>query len=326
MESFMKVYLSVFLLFLLFTPSAFADYGISYHTNITYGTGKVFDGDGVKRNKSLKLDLYKPIEASCARPRPFVLFIHGGKFEGGSRTGWIKDVAKRLTKKGFVTASIDYRLMNDLPLPNYNFGRLVLEGLQKQADFVESRMGYDAGLSESNIRAAVRKYDYKQSNQVPEETKRVIGMMAAAEDTAKALNWANNNADDYCINTNRISVVGASAGSITGLNLVYGARGYGISIPPIRSVVNLFGGLMHIDLLRSSSPPVLSLHGINDNVVPADASRILHSKALQKGMSSQLILVNAGHGDGPNFLSIIYNGKTLETRAYEFLKSLSPPP
>ena len=59
---------------------------------------------------TLLLDLYRPAGDSVSR-RPLVVFVHGGSFSGGSRTSpEIVDEATTLARRGYVTASISYRL------------------------------------------------------------------------------------------------------------------------------------------------------------------------------------------------------------------------
>jgi acetyl esterase/lipase len=68
-----------------------------------------------------RMDLYLP-PASFKGPRPFVVFVHGGAFAGGSKrtTGTFANwpgVLAALSAKGYVVASIDYRLLGDAIAP-----------------------------------------------------------------------------------------------------------------------------------------------------------------------------------------------------------------
>ena len=64
------------------------------------------DGDTL----TLQLDLYQPAGDNAAS-RPLIVFVHGGAFRTGNRTsGEIVDQANVFAKKGYVTASITYRL------------------------------------------------------------------------------------------------------------------------------------------------------------------------------------------------------------------------
>lgn len=73
---------------------------------ITYGSAVEQDGDTL----TLQLDLYQPAGDNAAS-RPLIVFVHGGAFRAGNRTsGEIVDQANVFAKKGYVTASITYRL------------------------------------------------------------------------------------------------------------------------------------------------------------------------------------------------------------------------
>jgi predicted peptidase len=60
--------------------------------------------------EALKLDLYQP-KGDTATKRPVVIFAHGGGFTGGDKSSGPSAVlAKEFAKKGYLTASIAYRL------------------------------------------------------------------------------------------------------------------------------------------------------------------------------------------------------------------------
>jgi predicted alpha/beta-fold hydrolase len=59
----------------------------------------------------LKLDLYQPKHDKLTKKRPVVIFAHGGGFTGGDKNaGPSPTLAEEFAKKGYVTASINYRL------------------------------------------------------------------------------------------------------------------------------------------------------------------------------------------------------------------------
>jgi len=58
-----------------------------------------------------KLDLYTP-SGDRAKARPVVVWIHGGGFRAGSKTNRnVVDLATAFAQRGYVAASIDYRLL-----------------------------------------------------------------------------------------------------------------------------------------------------------------------------------------------------------------------
>lgn len=74
--------------------------------DITYGSAPNQAGQTV----TLKLDVYRP-DGDAVTTRPTVIFVHGGSFRSGNKTSAeIVDEATVAAKKGFVAASISYRL------------------------------------------------------------------------------------------------------------------------------------------------------------------------------------------------------------------------
>lgn len=151
--------------------------------HITYGTATNFNG-GID---TLKLDLYWP---ECpaqqgAAPRPLLLWIHGGAFLAGDKSDpSITRLCKRFAERGYVTASIDYRLgfVSDdaawsCTYPNYScvFG----------ADSIEWMRSYYRGI----------------------------------QDGKGALRFLINRHQQYHIDTSNIFVAGESAGAFLALGI-----------------------------------------------------------------------------------------------------------
>jgi poly(3-hydroxybutyrate) depolymerase len=65
----------------------------------------------IKNVDTLKLDLYQPVDDRLKK-RPLFVIIHGGGFTTGTRTdASLISLANGIAKKGFVVASVDYRLL-----------------------------------------------------------------------------------------------------------------------------------------------------------------------------------------------------------------------
>ena len=74
--------------------------------DIEYGTAVNLDQQTVH----LKLDLYRP-QGDTLTSRPAIVWVHGGSFSSLDKTsGELVDEAQTFSKKGYVNASIDYRL------------------------------------------------------------------------------------------------------------------------------------------------------------------------------------------------------------------------
>ena len=72
---------------------------------VEYGTGG---------EHKLQLDLYLPKDRTKATPA--IIFIHGGAWKSGKR-GDMKFYCVKFAEKGYVTATLTYRLMNEAPFP-----------------------------------------------------------------------------------------------------------------------------------------------------------------------------------------------------------------
>lgn len=76
--------------------------------DITYGLAPA---DEYGERQELKLDLYRPKQDS-ARKRPAVIWVHGGGFANGDKaTGPSPELARKFASMGYVSASINYRLL-----------------------------------------------------------------------------------------------------------------------------------------------------------------------------------------------------------------------
>jgi hypothetical protein len=73
-------------------------------TTVTYTTAN---------STNLQMDVYQP-SGDTLLQRPVIVFAHGGSFIGGSRTNdnVVVDLCTNFAKRGYVCASIDYRLGN----------------------------------------------------------------------------------------------------------------------------------------------------------------------------------------------------------------------
>ncbi len=92
--------------------------GLSPNNNIIYGTGPVtLPTVGVV---NLQLDLYHPTGPNLPPKLPGVVVIHGGGFNSGAKEdGGIRTLAIEYAKRGYIAASIGYRL-NGSFLPGSN--------------------------------------------------------------------------------------------------------------------------------------------------------------------------------------------------------------
>lgn len=232
--------------------------------NVTYHTAN---------NRENRVDLYLPRGAEG--PTPVLMYIHGGGWRGGSKEGNVLRLLPWL-EKGWAVVNVQYRL------------------------------------------AAV--------SLAP----------AAVEDCLCALRWVIRNAEDYNIDPSRIVVTGNSAGGHLALTtgMIPVSAGLDRECPgpetlSVAAVINWYGITDVGDLLdgpnmktyavtwmgslanrfevaervspltyvRAGLPPILTIHGDADPVVPHQHATRLHEALAAAGVSNELHVVpGGGHG------------------------------
>ncbi|QYJ02591.1 carboxylesterase family protein [Nocardioides panacisoli] len=84
--------------------------GVEYRPDIVYGSAR----DHTGRRQRLELDLWLPPESGTRRPA--VILAHGGGFYRGHRKmRRIRALAESIAERGYVTASVTYRLSPTRP-------------------------------------------------------------------------------------------------------------------------------------------------------------------------------------------------------------------
>jgi acetyl esterase/lipase len=232
--------------------------------NITYLTANNYDA---------KLDVYVPREAGA--PNPTLIYIHGGGWVGGSKeTSWLQLLP--YLEAGWSVVNVEYRLA------------------------------------------------------------RVSLAPAAVEDCRCALRWVIRNAKQYNFDTTRLVVTGHSAGGHLSLTtgMLPPSAGLDRECPgteelKVAAIVNWFGIGDVVDLLdganmkeyavtwlssmpnreevarrvspltyvRAGLPPIITIHGDADPVVPYTHAVRLQESLNKAGVPNQLITIPGGkHG------------------------------
>lgn len=239
-------------------------------SNITYGANNSYTG----ANTTLKMDFYAPT-GDTVSARPLIIWIHGGSFIGGSKTdGDMVTFSQRFAKKGYVCASIDYRL-GFFPFDSANAVKAVVRAVQ-------------------DSRAALRFFykDRASTNTYKIDTNHIyIGGSSAGAITALHLAYLH----DECELTSYLSQ--ATITQLGGLEGTSGNPGYASTV---QGVINGCGALAKYSWLESGNVPLCSVHGTNDNTVKynrgivnpgvplmyLDGSRMLHERACAVGLEN----------------------------------------
>jgi len=218
--------------------------------------------------------------APALKNRPGVIAIHGGGWIGGDKESMLEPFCLPFVEHGFVVANVEYRLAHAASAP------------------------------------------------------------AAVNDVLEAAKWFRDRAADYKVDTNQIIVTGISAGGhlamMVGMapesaglgpsiKIAAIVHSYGISdvpdqlqgphlqsyamtwIPEQPGRMELAKKLSPITYVRKGLPPVLSIHGDADPVVPYDQSVRLTKELKAVGNQAELITVPGGqHGFPPEEMSRLW--------------------
>jgi alpha/beta superfamily hydrolase len=226
-----------------YTTISFSQCGNRYVDSIfeveknTYVFGQNTTYDGT--NQTLNLDLYTP-KNDIESKRPCIIFCFGGSFVTGSRTSTeLVQLAEFFTKKGYVCASIDYRLDNFLNL-------IAAESTTKAV----WRAVQDA-------KAAIRYLRSKQTDFKIDEKQIFIGGTSAGAITAMTAGYSQFNDFPASLQT-VINSLGGFEGSSNNLTLSSEVKGlFGFS-----------GAILDTSHIRSKDLPVYLNHAVNDFTVP----------------------------------------------------------
>ena len=258
--------------------------GLRITRDVVYGRAPIHI-HSQPQDRELTLDLYQPSDCQPGDSRPALVMAFGGAFhrgdtrqdefeQAGQRNTPVSAYCAALARRGYVAASIDYRLVQEDPDPG-----------------ATPVIGNPQGIPLSRV-AYVR-----QLLGLPPATAEMVwaGMEAAADDMAQSVAFLQAHAHALGLDASRIAVGGFSAGARTALGCAYGERS------PVAAVVSLSGFMADDDLLRLvvpglPLPPALLITGEHDlDYIASQASR-LHAHFGRVGLMSQAWTVpGAGH-------------------------------
>lgn len=106
----------------------FTDNEIAKQTNVVYGSAVTWQG----QTQPLTMNVFFPkLNIDTLPLRPFILIIHGGGFVNGNKEDWNND-CKEFAKRGFVAATIDYRLglTGNCAVDSFSYDKAVYRAIQ----------------------------------------------------------------------------------------------------------------------------------------------------------------------------------------------------
>lgn len=263
-------------------------------TTAKYGENMNFNGSAMQE---LMVDIYEPVGDELDK-RPLVIWAFGGSFIGGERAN-MAAYAEANAKKGFVGASIDYRILDP-----------AVTGIP------DSIIGLDIAVKAmGDMKAAIRffRQDAATTNTYKIDPDKIfIGGLSAGGIVALTVGIADE--EDIIWDTVREALDangGFEGNSGDEENLSYSSE--------VNGIINLSGALYNIDWLDANDPPIVAMHGDADetvlyecgfaNVFGFDIIRLcgsgsIKAKADELGHDTRLITVEGGgHTDIYSFLA-----------------------
>lgn len=228
--------------------SAFTKTTVQYTDVYTVRPG---DGD------TLKMDIYQPDGDTFAK-RPVIIMAHGGTFIAGDRTeSTCAEMCELFAKRGYVAASIDYRLAGN------------------QTELFDSLDALAIALKTvSDMKASVRYFrkDAATSNQLRIDPNQIwVGGNSAGAITALHAAYVTDTLELPETTHKPLRTIVRQNGGIDGNS---GNPGYSSAVS---GVINLAGGINMLQWIVADDVPIVSCHGNNDDTVPFDCGGVLYT-------------------------------------------------
>ncbi len=252
---------------------------ITIGTNIQFGTVPDFKGDPYP----LLMDLYYPnLEVDLSPKRPFIMLFHGGGFSSGDKqSGDIRDLCFHLALRGFVCASVNYRL-------GYDF-----------SEYGQYKARYRA-IQDGN--AALR-YIVNNANTVRIDTTWLfVGGQSAGSLLALSMVYADQSELDSISLLYNSTAISKELGNLqtSGNNL--------LNTYSIKGIFNNWGAVSKSEVDFNEMIPTVAFHGELDSTVAIDSdnsfanytlngSRAIHYELVARNICSELTVdKTGGHG------------------------------
>lgn len=237
---------------------------------------------------SLTLDVYVP---SGSGPFPLIVWIHGGGWISGDKALAAQSAQVRQTARGYVVASINYRLSGQAKFPAQSHDcKAAIRWLRANATLYKidpARIGVWGGSAGGHLVALLG-----TSGGVP-ELEGDLGNGSASSRVQAVVDWYGPS-DLLTIDAQAppCSVIDGSSPSAPHNQLI----GCMVAACPDKA-----RAASPVTYASADDPPFLIMHGSNDCTVPVKQSEELQTVLAAAGVASTLhVIQGAGHG-GPAF-------------------------
>ncbi len=225
------------------------DPDIKYGANYSYNS---LNGEAGLTQQDLTLDIYYPSVGDTETKRPLIIWAHGGSFLNGTKDDAdIVYFCNEFAKRGFVCASINYRLGYELPIDSANAVRAVYRALQ-------------------DGRAAVRYMRSVADTYGIDKDRVYFGGTSAGAFVAMNMVYLNlpEELPNYVDTSGHDEI---NTDPKFGLDGIEGKTNLIEESSTISGIINFCGATKTVSWMDdeySRSIPIISMHGTNDSTVP----------------------------------------------------------
>lgn len=218
-----------------------------------YGTSV----DYMSNTQNLLFDFYEPASDTLTK-RPLLIYVHGGGFTSGSRTyPSVQMICRRMAKKGYAVANIDYRLDPGFDIYNSGTNRRAMTDAMHDA------------------KQAIRFFKANATTYGIDTNLVFIGGESAGAATSMMASFIEKQSEMTAYPmANPNNPVGSTVNS-----------GFSTKVKGTLCLCGLMLDTLAID--SPSDPPILWTHGTNDSYVPYSLAYNIVKRATNVGVSIQ---------------------------------------
>lgn len=248
--------------------------------------------------RPLHLDLYQPPRATGSARHPFVVYVHGGGWmsgqtrQSGAFSNW-PDVLASLAARGYVVASVEYRLSSEARFPAAEQDvKSAIRWLRAHADSygIDKSHGLVWGASAGGQLAALAATSCAVAELEPAAASTPTGQSPAPNLPAEsdcvqaAITWYG--VFDFSTlaaqhGPNRVPPGGGANPAEE--------RYLGCKVSECTS--GIVASASPVTYIKHDSPPMLLIHGVADETVPVAQSQEMYDKLRAAGVATQLFLI-----------------------------------
>jgi acetyl esterase/lipase len=246
---------------------------------------------GKAADVQLKLDLARPAEGDG--PFPAIVFIHGGGWHAGSRQGYVGKI-QEAARRGYVAVTITYRLMQ--------FDQSKKETTTARTIFPAQIHDAKAAVRWLRTNAEKYKIDENRIGVTGASAGGHLSLLVGLTDPESNLEGESGNPDESSRVQAVVNVFGPTdmASCYEASSVAWIFRLF-LGGTPAESAA-LYKSSSPTTYVTKDDPPVLTLHGDRDALVPVQQAELLDKTMKAAGVSHKLLVFKGqGHGFGGQY-------------------------